>query len=134
MKALVLCAGYAIRLYPLTKNKPKALLEVGGKTILDHIVEKLEQVPNVDEILVLSNNKFSLDFEQWAKEKKSAKKIKVINDSTLSEEDRLGAVGDIEFAVIEQKISGSLMVVAGDNLFEYSLKKFAEYFGKKIHR
>ena len=131
IKGLILAAGYATRLYPLTKNKPKALLEVGGKTILDHIVEKLEQVPDVDEILVITNNKFSLDFEQWVNEKKSSKKIKIINDSTLSEEDRLGAVGDIEFAVMEQKINDNLLVVAGDNLFEYSLKKFADYFEEK---
>ncbi len=133
MKALILAAGYATRLYPLTKNKPKALLEVGGKTILDNIVEKIESVPQIDEILVITNNKFSLDFEQWAQEKKTEKKIKIINDSTLSEEDKLGAVGDINFALMEEKIDEDMMVVAGDNLFEYSLRKFYDFFSQKNH-
>ncbi len=131
MNALILCAGYATRLYPLTKEKPKPLLEVKGKTIIDYIVEKIEKIPQVDQIFVVTNNKFALAFEQWAEEQKFSKKIKIVNDSTISEEDKLGAVGDIQFVVVEQKISGDLLIVAGDNLFEYELDKLFDFFNKK---
>jgi len=131
LKALILCAGFATRLYPLTKNKPKALLEVKGKTILGYIIEKLEKIPEVDEIFIITNNKFSLAFEQWTEENKFSKKIIIINDFTMTEEDKLGAVGDIQFAVEEQKVIDDLMVVAGDNLFEYSLNNLFKFFEEK---
>ncbi|AJF60109.1 MAG: glucose-1-phosphate thymidylyltransferase [archaeon GW2011_AR10] len=131
MKALVLCGGYATRLYPLTKNKPKALLEVKGKKILDYIVEKIREVQEVEEIFIVTNNKFALEFEQWAEEAEGKTPITVINDATSSEEDRLGAVGDILFTVKEEKIHDNLLVIGGDNLFEYSLKGFVEFFKEK---
>lgn len=131
MKALILCAGYATRLYPLTKNKPKALLEVKGKKIIDYIVENIQKIPLIDEILVVTNNRFSLAFEQWADENSFSKKVIIVNDSTMSEEDKLGAVGDINFVIKEQKISEDLMVIAGDNLFEYSLSNLCDFFAKK---
>lgn len=130
IKALILAAGYATRLYPLTKNKPKALLELKGKTMVEHIIKKIDEIPQVDEILVVTNNKFSLEFEQWAEDfnsRKPKKPVKIINDATLSENDRLGAVGDIKFSVDEEKTVGDLIVIAGDNLFEYSLKKMYDY-------
>ena len=131
MKALVLAAGYATRLYPLTLNKPKALLEVKGKTILDHIIDQIEEVKEVGEILVVTNNKFSLAFEQWAAERKSSKQIRIINDTTMSEEDRLGAVGDLNYVVEMEKILDDFLVVAGDNLFQFSLQNFVDFFIKK---
>lgn len=131
MKALVLAAGYATRLYPLTINKPKALLEVKGKTILDHIVDKTETVKQVDEILVVTNNKFSLAFEQWSMERKASKRLKIINDTTMSEEDRLGAIGDLNYVVEMEKIVDDFLVVAGDNLFQFNLQKFVDFFLKK---
>ena len=131
MKALVLAAGYATRLYPLTLNKPKALLEIKGKTILDHILDKLEPVKEVEEILVVTNNKFSLAFEQWAGERKTSKPLKIINDTTMGEEDRLGAVGDLNYVVEMEKIVDDFLVVAGDNLFQFSLQEFVDFFVRK---
>lgn len=131
MKALVLAAGYATRLYPLTINRPKALLEVKGKTILDHIVAKIESVKQVDEILVVTNSKFSLAFEQWAAERKSPKQLKIINDTTMSEDDRLGAIGDLNYVIEMEKIVDDFLVVAGDNLFQFSLQKFVDFFVKE---
>jgi len=127
---LILAAGYATRLYPLTKNKPKALLEVKGKLMVEHILGKVAEIDEIDEALIITNNKFSLEFEQWAEEynsKGKGKKAKIINDATLSENDKLGAVGDIKFAVDEEKINDDLLVIASDNLFEYSLKKMFDY-------
>ena len=131
MKALVLAAGYATRLYPLTINRPKALLEIKGKAILDHIVDKIESVEQVDEILIVTNNKFSLAFEQWAAERKTAKQLKIINDTTMSEDDRLGAIGDLNYVVEMEKIVDDFLVVAGDNLFQFSLQEFVDFFVKK---
>jgi glucose-1-phosphate thymidylyltransferase len=128
---LILAAGYATRLYPLTKNKPKALLEVKGKLMVEHIVGKIEEIPEVDEVLVITNNKFSLEFEQWAEGFRSKKPIKIINDATLSDQDKLGAVGDMQFAIDEEKIDSDLLVIASDNLFEYSLKKMHDYIKQK---
>lgn len=115
----------------MTKDKPKALLEIKDKPILDYIVEKIEEVREVSEILVVTNNKFSLAFEQWAAETKSKKPIHIINDTTLSEEDRLGAVGDINYVIEMEKIFDDFLVVAGDNLFEYSLQKLVNFSEEK---
>ncbi|MDO8634091.1 MAG: nucleotidyltransferase family protein [archaeon] len=131
MKALVLAAGYATRLYPLTINRPKALLEIKGKTILDHIIDRIEAVKQVEEILIVTNSKFSLAFEQWAAERKTTKPLKIINDTTMSDEDRLGAIGDLEYVVEMEKIVDDFLVVAGDNLFQFSLAKFVDFFREK---
>ena len=107
------------------------MLEVKGKTIAEHIIRNLEGIPEITEVLIITNNKFSLEFEQWAEEFKSTKPVKIINDATLSEDDRLGAVGDIKFAVEEENIDSDVLVIAGDNLFEYSLKKMCDYAKEK---
>jgi glucose-1-phosphate thymidylyltransferase len=128
MKGLVLGAGYATRLYPLTKNQPKPLLEVAGKSILDHIVEKMERVDAIDEVIVVTNEKFTAHFEEWAREADYSKKLTVLNDGTTSNEDRLGAIGDIQFVIEQLDLSDDLMVLAGDNLFDFELTDFANYF------
>lgn len=128
MKGLVLAAGYATRLYPLTKNQPKPLLEVAGKSILDHIAEKMAQVEAIDEMIVVTNEKFTSHFEAWAKESNYSKKLTVVNDGTTTNENRLGAIGDIQFVIEQLNLSDDLMVLAGDNLFDFELSDFAEYF------
>ncbi len=130
MKALVLAAGYAKRLWPMTKNKPKPLLEVKGKTIMEHIISQFNEIKEIDEIFIVTNEKFSLDFEQWVDEFNSKIPIKVINDMTTSNEDRKGAIGDLDYVIKEIKLDEELMVIAGDNLFEYKLKDFYNYFKK----
>lgn len=128
MKALVLAAGYATRLYPLTENQPKPLLEVAGKSILDYIVEKMEKVDAIDEVIIVTNQKFTSHFEDWANQTKYTKKISVVNDGTTTNENRLGAIGDIQFVIEQLEVNDDLMVLAGDNLFDFELYDFANYF------
>lgn len=126
MKALLVCAGYATRLFPLTQNYPKHLLVVGNKPIIEHIVEKIEET-GVDEIILITNNKYTPRFLDWKKQYKSNIPIKIINNGTLNVKDMLGAIGDIRFAIQKAEIDDDLMIIAGDNLFEFSLKKFIEF-------
>ena len=130
MKGLVLAAGYATRLYPLTKNQPKPLLEVAGKSILDYIVEKMEKVEAIDEIIIVTNDKFTSHFEEWAKQSDYKKPLTVINDGTTTNDNRLGAIGDIQFVIEQLNLEDDLMILAGDNLFDFELTDFAEYFYK----
>jgi glucose-1-phosphate thymidylyltransferase len=131
MKALILAAGYAARLYPLTKDYPKPLLEVKGRPIISHIIEKLEVVNAIDEIYIVTNNKFFLKFKKWLKSTKSSKKIVLVNDLTKNNLDRLGAIGDINFAIKQQEIKDDLLVVGGDNLFSGSLQGFLNALKKR---
>lgn len=126
MKCLFLAAGYATRLYPLTENFPKPLLPVKGKTILDHLIDDLDSLNEIDEYIVVTNHKFVSHFENWAK--KHSQKITVVDDGTSSNETRLGAVIDIQFAIDKLNIDDDLIVMAGDNLLDFSLKGFIDYF------
>lgn len=127
MKALILAAGYAIRLYPITINTPKPLLEVGGKKIADRIVEKIAGLEKLDEIYVVTNGKFSRNFKEWAAISSFEKKVSVIDDGTMTNETRLGAIRDIDLAVREKSINDDLLVIAGDNLFEMDINKFIDF-------
>ena len=129
MKCLILAAGYATRLYPLTENFPKPLLEVGGKTILDWLVDDIDTAGEIDEYVVISNHKYAPHFESWAKTK--AQKITVVDDGTESNETRLGAVRDIEFAIEKLGIKSDMLVIAGDNVLDFSLTKFISYIKEK---
>ena len=131
IRAVVLAAGYATRLYPLTKDTPKPLLEVGERSIINHIFVKLEEIKNLEEVYVVTNDKFYSTFVNWSKSLNSSFKLKIVNDGTKSNEDRLGAVGDIHFVVQQEKINDDLMVIAGDNLFGFSLPDFTDFFQKK---
>ena len=130
MKAIILVAGYATRLYPLTKDKPKALLEVNKKPIINYIVEQIDKIDAIDDIFVVSNHKFAKNFEDWAKVTESEKKITVIDDGTDTVETRRGAIGDILFTIEQMKLDDEIMIIAGDNLFTYDLKDFFDYYKK----
>ena len=125
MKCLILAAGYATRLYPLTENFPKPLLEVQGKSILDWLIDDIDTLGMVDEYVVISNHKFAHHFDAWAKNK--AQKITVVDDGTSSNEDRLGAVKDIQFAIDTLNMDDDMLVIAGDNLLDFSLTEFVKY-------
>ena len=129
MKCLILAAGYATRLYPLTENFPKPLLKVGDKTILDWLVDDIDTMGKVDEYVVISNHKFACHFEDWASKKKQ--KITVVDDGTESNETRLGAVKDIQFVIDELKLDDDMLVIAGDNVLDFSLTQFIFYALKK---
>ena len=129
MKCLILAAGYATRLYPLTENFPKSLLDVGGKTILDWLVDDIDESGLVDEYVVISNHKFVHHFEKWAKTK--AQKVTVVDDGTSTNETRLGAVRDIQFAIEKLSLRDDMLVIAGDNVLDFSLTKFIRYAVEK---
>ena len=129
MKCLILAAGYATRLYPLTENYPKPLLKVGDKTILDWLVDDIDTAGKVDEYVVISNHKFAHHFDEWAKNK--AQKITVVDDGTSSNETRLGAVRDIQFAIDALGLDDDMLVIAGDNVLDFSLTRFIDYAEKK---
>jgi len=123
LKALVLAAGYATRLYPLTLDRPKALLEVGGRPMLDHVLDRL-QAMGVDDTIVVTNAKFTPHFEEWATGKAD---VTIVNDGTTSNDDRLGAIGDTAFVLDQTGLDDDLVVVAGDNLFGADVSGFAVY-------
>ena len=125
MKCLILAAGYATRLYPLTENYPKPLLTVGDKTILDWLIDDIDTLGEVDEYVVISNHKFAHHFEKWAAQK--SQKITVVDDGTESNETRLGAVKDIQFAIDTLALDDDMLVIAGDNVLDFSLTKFIRY-------
>src|SRR5581483_6894060 len=117
MKALVLAAGYATRLYPLTETVAKPLLPLAGRPMLDYLLERIRTAPEIDEIHLVTNHKFADAFTEWA----GSRDVVVHDDGTTSEDDRLGAIGDIQFVVDRIGLEDDLFVVAGDNLFDYSV-------------
>lgn len=135
MKCLILAAGYATRLYPLTENFPKPLLTVGDKTILDWLVDDIDGAKDmdganlVDEYVVISNHKYAHHFDKWAASK--SQKITVVDDGTDTNETRLGAVKDIQFAIDQLGLDDDMLVIAGDNVLDFSLTKFIVYAKEK---
>ena len=128
MNALILAAGYATRLYPLTLDKAKPLLSVGGKPIIEWVVDNLLDVPDLETIYIVTNTKFADDFQIWAdryQDGHAKLKFKIINDGSKNDDDKLGAIGDINLVVTRENLSKSdLLIVAGDNLFSESLTGF----------
>lgn len=125
MKCLILAAGYATRLYPLTENFPKPLLNVGDKTILDWLIDDIDTAGAVDEYVVISNHKYAHHFDDWAKTKQQ--RITVVDDGTESNETRLGAVKDIQYAIDSLNIDDDMLVIAGDNVLDFSMTRFIDY-------
>lgn len=129
MKCLILAAGYATRLYPLTENFPKPLLTVGDKTILDWLVDDIDRAGMVDEFVVISNHKYAVHFDAWAATK--PQKVTVVDDGTDTNETRLGAVRDIQYAIDTLGLDDDMLVIAGDNVLDFSLTRFMEYAAAK---
>lgn len=130
MNILILAAGYATRLYPLTENKAKPLLEVAGKPMIEWVLDNLAPIPDIDRVYVVTNSKFAKSFEEWAaayKARGTRMEFTIVNDGSTSDSDKLGAIGDIHHVLKTQGISGQdLLVVAGDNLFSHPVAAFAE--------
>ncbi len=127
MKALILAAGYATRLQPLTDSTPKMLLPLAERPMLDYLLDRIREVDELDGIHLVTNARFAEVFEDWAPED-----VTVLDDGTISNEDRLGAIGDIAFAIEQGGLEGQdLLVIAGDNLIGYSLVDFVAFWRAK---
>ncbi len=131
MKSIVLAAGYATRLYPLTENFPKPLLEVAGKSILDHLLDDIDSIEEIDEHIIISNHKFAHHFENWKKTCTLKNPVTIIDDGSISNETRLGAVKDIQFAIDSLGLDDDLLIVAGDNMLDFSFRPFVDLFHEK---
>jgi glucose-1-phosphate thymidylyltransferase len=131
MNILILAAGYATRLYPLTENRAKPLLDVAGKPMMEWVIDNLAPIPGISKVFVVTNNKFAKHFEEWAeKYNQSHAKLsfEIVNDGSTSDADKLGAIGDLNYVVQKHGIENEdLLVVAGDNLFSESLEGFGKH-------
>lgn len=129
MKSIVLAGGYATRLRPLTDDLSKCLLPVGGRPMLDWLLDRVEQVEEIDEVHVVTNSRFAQDFERWAMFRPG---VTVHDDGTTSNEDRLGAIGDVAFTLERAGIvDDDVIVIAGDNLFDYDLQELVDFWRGK---
>ena len=131
MTLIILAAGYAVRLQPLTSNTSKSLLPIGGRKMIERILEKVLKVKDISSVYIITNSKFFKNFSDWLEDYQHGKKISLICDGTTSNENRLGAIKDLEFVIKEESIAGDIMVVAGDNLFEFDMNDFLEFARKK---
>lgn len=134
MKTIVLAAGYATRLYPLTENFPKPLLQIGKSTILGRMLEDIDTIPEITEHIIVTNARFAGIFQDWVnlgKGSSSGKPVKVLSDGTITNETRLGAVRDLILAIDTYKIDEDILVVAADNILDFSFRGFVEAFKQK---
>jgi glucose-1-phosphate thymidylyltransferase len=134
MKVIILAAGYATRLYPLTLTQPKPLLPVAGKPMIDYVLDNLAPIGGIDRIYVVTNAKFAGHFEQWATDyqaKKAKLNFTVVNDGSTDDSNKLGAIGDIRFVLKTQNVLDDIIVVAGDNLFSDKLSDFGRFCREK---
>ena len=131
MKNIVIAAGYATRLGELTKNFPKPLLKIGENTILGRMLDDIDQIPDIDEHIIITNHKFAHIFEDWAAEVKYNKPITIVDDGTETNDSRLGAVCDLLFAMDKLHIDDDLLVVAADNLLFFSFQEFVDFAKQK---
>ena len=130
LKALILAAGYAMRLYPLTKDTPKALLPIGGRKMIDFLMDQICAVPEIDETVIVTNHRFASQFEAWAAEQTSNMRYTVLDDGTTCNDNRIGAIGDMQFAIEQAQLEDDLLVAASDNLFTFSLNGFVDFWRK----
>ena len=134
MKNIVIAAGYATRLYPLTENFPKPLLKIGERSILDRILDDVEGIEDIDEHIIVTNHKFAEIFNNWVSERKQkpgTKPLRIIDDGTTDNENRLGAVKDLLLAIDEFGINDDIMVLAADNVLDFSFQGFVDFFKQK---
>ena len=131
MKSIILAAGYATRLYPLTKDFPKPLLKVGESSILDRLINDIDAFDEIDEHIIISNHRFISHFEQWKACTHLSKKVTILDDGSTENENRLGAVKDIAFAIETLSLDDDILVLAGDNVLDFSLEPFINYFANK---
>lgn len=127
MQAIILAGGYGTRLHPLTLNAPKPMVPVGGRPIVDYLIEKLDTIGGFSQIFIVTNEKFAHVFDLWKHEKKR-NDITIINDGTTAPENRLGSLGDIQFVIDNHRINEDVLILGGDNFFEDDLQCLLETF------
>lgn len=133
MKVIILAAGYATRLYPLTLSNPKPLLKVGGRSIIGYLIEEFETIANISEVIVITNEKFHKNFIEWAESFKPSAlpfSLRILNDGSTDDSNKLGAIGDISFAIEKLALDDDLMIVAGDNILDSGFSGFGEMCNK----
>jgi glucose-1-phosphate thymidylyltransferase len=134
MKVIILAAGYATRLYPLTLTQPKPLLPVAGKPMIDYVLDNLSPIGGIDRVYVVTNAKFAGHFQKWADDYRTAKtklNFTIANDGSTDDSNKLGAIGDIHFVLQSQQVDDDIIVVAGDNLFSEKLPEFGRFCREK---
>src|SRR5579859_5782552 len=134
MKVIILAAGYATRLYPLTLNQPKPLLSVAGKPMIEHVLDNLAPIGGLDRIYVVTNAKFAGHFQKWADGYRTAKArldFTIVNDGSTDDSNKLGAIGDLHLVITREHVDDDVIVVAGDNLFSQSLSDFGRFCREK---
>ena len=133
MIAILLAAGYATRLYPLTKNKPKSLLPLGSKLIIDYIMDSVDKISGLSKVVLITNDLFTRQFEEWAAslDREGKAPIVVLNDGTTDDTNKRGAIGDIKFTIDTLGIDDDVCILAGDNIFTYSIENMQAFFEEK---
>jgi len=134
MKVIILAAGYATRLYPLTLTQPKPLLLVAGKPMIEYVIDNLAPIGKLDRIYVVTNAKFAGHFQKWVDGYHATMgqlEFTVINDGSTDDSNKLGAIGDLHLVLQKEKVDDDIVVVAGDNLFSEKLSDFGRLCREK---
>jgi glucose-1-phosphate thymidylyltransferase len=134
MKVIILAAGYATRLYPLTLTQPKPLLPVAGQPMVEYVLDNLAPIGGIDRIYVVTNNKFAPHFQKWSEHYRATKSklnFTIVNDGSTDDSNKLGAIGDINYVLKTQNVDDDVIVVAGDNLFSKKLEGFGQFCREK---
>ena len=134
MKVIILAAGYATRLYPLTLTQPKPLLPVAGKPMVEYVLDNLAPIGGIDRVIVVTNAKFAGHFQKWAdnyRATKSKLNFTVVNDGSTDDSNKLGAIGDIHYVIQKESVDDDIIIVAGDNLFSDKLGDFGRFIREK---
>lgn len=134
MKVIILAAGYATRLYPLTLTQPKPLLPVAGKPMVEYVLDNLAPISDIDRVYVVTNAKFADHFQKWSdnyRATKSKMNFTIVNDGSTDDSNKLGAIGDINYVITKEKVDDDIIIVAGDNLFSDKLGDFGKFIREK---
>ena len=134
LKLIILAAGYATRLYPLTLSRPKPLLPVAGKAMMEHVLKSLAAIREIDRVYVVTNAKFADQFEQWARGYTAIPErpaFTIVNDGSTDDTNKLGAIGDLHLVLTREKVDDDIIVVAADNLFSETLQGFGDFIRQK---